>query len=81
MEWLGKPVPTGEHTLNKPPMIERIMMAKTETTTLLVECNDQRYSRINGTVGGGRSSPAPGVEGGNDGLHGDESIDDGRGGR
>lgn len=60
------------HTLNRPPMIERITIAKTETTTLYQDPSSVSPRYEQGKVE--ESSPAPRVEGGNDGLHSDESM-------
>ena len=64
----GSPAPLrARHTLNRPPMTERIIMAKTDTTVLYDEgmvslmLVSQAESRGN--------APAPGIKGGNDGLH------------
>ena len=64
----GSPAPLGaRHTLNRPPMTERIIMAKTDTTVLYEECVISLLLVSQAKRRG--NAPAPGIKGGNDGLH------------
>ncbi len=62
---LGEGAP---RTLNSPPMMERMMMAKTDTTTL-TRSRSQLCSCVR-WVDGRLAVPTPGVEGGDDRFHG-----------
>ena len=64
----GSPVPPcAGRTLNRPPMTERIMIAKTDTTTLYEE--SMVSLMLISRAGCRGDAPAPGIEGGNDRLH------------